>query len=113
MGIVTCNNCGKALFSTTETNSVRIGIEVQNNGYIYKNACLFSREYSNLYFCDHYCTKAFYKAHIPSNPEATEALNKFRENIPQYAKECSLGLAKLVEIINRRKNGNTDKTARV
>jgi hypothetical protein len=92
---IKCDECGEFLFETEHENGGAIGAEAQAKGFVYKNACLFSDEYSSLYFCNHDCAKGFYQKHIPKNPEVTEKLNKLKADIPKMAREISNKMAVL------------------
>lgn len=100
---VLCNECGKYLFSTEKESAGAIGAEAQQNGFVYKNAALFSVDYSSLYFCDHECGKAFYKKNIPPKAEMTKTINDLKKEIPRMASDCSKGIARMIDAINQHK----------
>ena len=102
---VCCDECGKFLINTSFDTASRIGIEIQQKGFVYKNACLFSEKYNSLYFCNADCAKKFYAVNIPKtekNIAIQEALQEVRKEIPKMAKECSEGLAEFMKLIKSR-----------
>ena len=96
---IRCDECGKFLFNTSKhmDNKGAIGAEAQDKGFTYKNACLFSNEYSSLYFCNDECAKSFYKKNIPSDKEVTSMLNKMKGEIPEMARDIAGKMEKLVK----------------
>ena len=102
MNKVVCNECGKTLFETESIKPVQIGIQCQDKGFIYKNACLFSEKYTSLYFCDDTCAKLFYSKNIKRNPEITKVIDQLKSEIPQMAKDCCKGLDKLSKLFPRQ-----------
>ena len=100
---IKCNECGKFLFETDRENNGAIGAEAQERGFVYKNACLFSKDYGSLYFCNNDCGKSFYQKNIPSNPEVTKAIEGLKRDIPQMAKQVSKKMAGLTDKL--RANG--------
>lgn len=100
---VRCDECGKVLFLTSKTSKGEIGCIAQQKGFVYKNAVLFSEDYTSLYFCNNKCAKDFYQKNIPRNPEVTKMLDEAKRNIAQSSKEISIKMAGLTNVL--RKNG--------
>jgi len=102
---IKCNECGVFLIETQSENPGRIGAEIQQAGFVYKNACLFSDKYTSLYFCNHECAKSFYLVNIPKtekNIKTQKALDELKKDIPKMAKECSNGLAELTKLLKSK-----------
>lgn len=102
---VVCNECGAVLIETESESPVKIGIEVQQHGFVYKNACLFSDKYRSLYFCNDECCKNFYLTNIPKNEKniaIQKALEETKKEIPRMAKECANSLASLTEFLKSK-----------
>lgn len=99
-----CNECGNFLFETQEESPGTIGAIAQQHGFVYKNACLFSKEFSSLYFCNDQCGKAFYKKNIPSDPKMSQVIADVKSEIPGMARNVAGKMAKLVEVLNKHKN---------
>jgi hypothetical protein len=102
---VICDECSKILFETWKTSKVSIGIEAQQKGFIYKNACLFSTKYSSLIFCSEECKKVFYQKNIPKteqNIKIQEVLEDMKKDIPKMAKECCEGLDQISKFLKQK-----------
>ncbi len=105
-----CNECKKFLFEVQgNLNPGAVGAEAQHKGFLYKNASLFSKEYSSLYFCNHECGRAFYKKNIPPDPEITKVIEDLKKNIPESAKAVAIKMNAIIEEINARRKKGTDK----
>lgn len=97
-----CNECGKFLFATSESNMGSIGCEAQKHGFVYKNAVFFSEKYTSLYFCDHTCAKAFYDKNIPKNEEISNAIKKMKTEIPEMAKDVCGKMGNLIDNLKKK-----------
>lgn len=83
---ILCNNCHAFLLEVPDgINPGAAGALIQREGFIYKNAALFSDKYSSLYFCNHECGKLFYRDNIPRDPEMTKKLEEVKSKIPEMA----------------------------
>lgn len=105
MSTIKCDECGATLIETESESRVKIGIEIQQAGFIYKNACLFSDKYTSLYFCNDKCSKDFYAVNIPKtdkNIRTQKALEELKKDIPKLAKECSDRIGKFADLLNRK-----------
>jgi len=93
---IICSECREYLFAISqEKGNGYAGAIAQQKGFVYKNACLFSTEYSSLFFCDPDCMKAFYTKNISPNPEITKVLKQLKSEIPQMSRECAQGLGEI------------------
>jgi hypothetical protein len=99
-----CTECGKFLFNTDQDSPGTIGAIAQQKGFVYKNACLFSNEYSSLYFCNDQCGKAFYEKNIPSDPKMSKVIADVKTEIPEMARDVTGKMVRLVEVLNKSKN---------
>lgn len=101
--IIFCDECKVLLFVSTKDSLGASGAEAQQLGFVYKNACLFSKTYSSLFFCNHDCAKAFYARNIPKDPKMTASIEEMKAKIPEMIKEICEGLAKIHKAIKDRK----------
>jgi len=106
---INCDECGKFLFETEKENNGAAGVQAQDNGFVYKNACLFSDKYSSLFFCNHDCGKAFYAKNIKKDEVVTQKLNEFKADIPRMTTEICEGMQKITDAFNKI-NNNHDRT---
>jgi hypothetical protein len=95
MKTIKCNECGKVLFQTETDNDIAAGVQAQDKGFIYKNACLFSDKYTSLFFCKKECYKSFYAREIQKDEAISNVLKEMRAEIPEMAKEIAGKIAKL------------------
>jgi hypothetical protein len=98
---IKCNECGAFLFDTDTESLGAAGVQAQEKGFIYKNACLFSAKYTSLFFCSNECGKSFYHREIPKDEDVSATLKDMREKVPEYAADLSKKLAALVESFNK------------
>lgn len=101
MKTIKCNECDTLLFETNKENNGAIGAEAQERGFVYKNACLYSDKHSSLFFCNHTCSRSFYRKNIPRNPEMDKIIEDTRKDIPKMAKEVGEKMSQLMERINK------------
>jgi hypothetical protein len=99
---IKCDECGKFLFETNDTSNGVIGCRAEEKGFVYKNACLFSKEYSSLYFCNTGCAKEFYRKNIPTDEKMNHVLKEMRDDIPRMAKDVCDKMAKISELIKKQ-----------
>lgn len=90
-----CHECEKFLFETDKQSDGAAGAEAQSKGFVFKMPFLFTDKYGCLFFCDHDCAKLFYDKNIPKNKEVSDKIEKLKSDIPNMAKECCDGLAKI------------------
>lgn len=101
---INCDECAKHLCDVPKDTSLgAAGAIIQGKGFVYKNAALFSTEYSSLYFCSKECTKSFYNKHIPKNKQVSDVLAEMKSEIPEMAKDVSGKMATLMDALKINK----------
>lgn len=101
---INCDECTKHLCEVPKDTSLgAAGAIVEDKGFVYKNAALFSTEYSSLYFCSKECAKSFYEKHIPKNKKISDALAEIKSEIPEMARDVSNKMATLMDALKLNK----------
>ena len=77
---IICSKCYKHLFKHSDDNIFGAIHYALHNGFIYKNAVLFTGVDTKLFFCSKECKDSYYEANIPKNEEVSQALGKLRKD---------------------------------
>ena len=103
--IVRCAQCGKVLFFTDQEDEMKIGLEADSKGFIFKFPFLYGRT-DKIITCTKECWRDWFDENIPEadKQKGREALKRMKDDLPQAIVGTQKAVSEFVDIISHIRN---------